>query len=87
MPEQTVPETAAREAAVQAVRLAFMVLAGAVAVITVMAQRSASDPDLMRQLRMRWYKASERADARLAANAWARAERARLAYERESGSC
>ncbi len=83
-PAEQVPtpgETAANEAARQAVMLAFSI-AGVLLMIA--AQRAASDPDFYRGLRMRAAKCAERAAARMAAVAWRAAERARKAYEQES---
>jgi hypothetical protein len=77
----TPAETAQNEAARQAVILLF----GCVSVLLmVAAQRAAGNPDFYAGLRMRTSKAAERMLARLAGVSWRAAERARVAYERES---
>jgi len=82
MPDTETPAEAARtEMARQIVILVFSV-AGVVAYVW--AQRQATDPDLSRTTRMRASKGLERGWARLAGWAWRQAERARLAYERDS---
>lgn len=68
------------EAARQAVALAFAL---AVLPLAVWVERKLSGPDAERQAKMAAAKGMERAAARVAARAWALAERARLAYERE----
>lgn len=79
----TDPAAAAREeAARQGVGLFFFVLTVAAAAVI---ERKMSQPDTLRQWRMRAAKATERASARAAAHAWRLAEWARLAYDREAG--
>lgn len=71
---------AAEEAARQGVWLVAMLIA-----IPLMAwlERKATQPDAMRQLRMRAYKGTERFAAQSAAEWWQLAEWARSRYERE----
>ena len=76
---QDTRERAKQEAAAQAVA----VLGAVILVIVYSWQRKMSEPDHWRQQRMRAAKSAERRLAGLAGWAWARAERARLAYERE----
>ncbi|HWM96720.1 MAG TPA: hypothetical protein VNO54_06650 [Streptosporangiaceae bacterium] len=71
-------ETAQNEAARQAVILLFGI---ASVLLMVAAQRAAHDPQ---GLKMAVTKGAERLLARLAGQAWRAAERARVAYERES---
>lgn len=80
-PQPTTADSARDEAARQAVILAFSVVG---VLIMVAAQRAAGDPDFYRTIRMKASKAAERLAAKAAARAWAAAERARRAYERES---
>lgn len=77
----TSADAAQSEAARQAVILAFSIVS---VLLMVAAQRAAADPDFYRAWRMRASKGAERMLAMTAARAWAAAERARLAYERES---
>jgi len=74
-------ESAQSEAARQAVILAFSVVS---VLVVVAAQRAAADPDFYRTLRMGVSKRMERILALLAGRAWRAAERARVAYEKES---
>ena len=69
------------EASRQAVILAFSI---AGVLLMVAAERAATDPDFGRTLRMRLSKGAERLLAMTAARAWRAAERARLAYERDT---
>jgi hypothetical protein len=81
---ETVPtpgQTAQNEAARQAVILAFGI---ASVLLMIAAQKASGDPDFWRSCRMWAAKQRERFLARLAARSWRAAERARLAYERES---
>lgn len=76
------PDT--RERAKQEATAQVITILGAVVLVIVYSwQRKMSEPDHWRQQRMRVAKAAERRLAGLAAWAWGRAERARLAYERE----
>lgn len=79
--EPTAADAAQSEAARQAVVLAFSIVSVLVAVA---AQRAAADPDFYRTIRMRVTKGAERFLAMAAGRAWLAAERARVAYERES---
>ena len=72
------PESVGREITGQMIGLAFTIAA---AVVVVMVQRYASDPDFERTWRMRAAKRSERFCASLAARLWSVAEKARLRYE------
>ena len=78
---QTPGETARNEAARQAVILAFGI---ASVLLMVAGQKAAASPDFYRSARMGAAKAAERQLAWLAGLAWRAAERARVAYERES---
>ena len=80
-PEVSAAEAAKVEAASQAVKLAFGV-AGVLLMIA--AQRAAGDPDFYRSLRMRAARRAERLLSQVAARCWQGAERARLAYDKES---
>jgi hypothetical protein len=80
MPEQSAGESARRTAAEQAIILAFSVAGLA---IMLWIQRAGSDPDFARTMRMRSAKHAEKYYARVAAEAWKRAEAARLLYESE----
>lgn len=71
--------TPKQEAAIQLIGLAALIVAG----VIVSWQRKMSEPDHWRSQRMRWAKRLERNYASVAAWAWAKAERARVAYERE----
>ena len=75
-------EAAEREAAIQAIRIAALVIS----VLIVASQRHLTEPDFWRGLRMSAAKRAERFWATLAAGAWRRAERHRLAYEAERGA-
>jgi hypothetical protein len=76
-PDSTVRDEAARQAIALVFGVAMMVIAAA-------AQRKATQPDAWRTERMRILKAAERQLAQLAAWSWQKAERARVAYERET---
>jgi len=83
MAEDRAPDPGGRareEAAGQAVWLAAMLIA-----IPVLAwvERKSREPDAFRSVKMRAAKQAERFCAMSAANWWALAERARLAYEAE----
>jgi hypothetical protein len=74
-------EAVKTETAVQLVKL-LALLASVGLVIWV--ERLTADPDVMRRARMAWHKSMEKSSARSAAKFWARAEKARLAYESEA---
>jgi hypothetical protein len=78
--ETTAGQAARKEAATQAVALAFGVV---MLVIYTWGQRRMGDPDSLRSVRMSAAKRAERFWAKLAAAAWGKAESARLKYERD----
>jgi len=71
---------AREEAARQSVWLAAMLIA---IPLLAWAERKFTNPDTLKQARMRAYRETERLCAQSARNWWQLAERARLAYERE----
>jgi hypothetical protein len=73
---------AADEAVAAAAYAAVMIVAGIILQVT---QRKASDPDAVRDVKMRAAKAAERFCALSAARWWQWAERFRRAYEAERG--
>jgi hypothetical protein len=79
-PAGTPAETARREAARQAVILAFGIVT---IVIYTWGQRHLAKPDSARSVKMSVARNGERAYARLAAWSWKRAEAFRQAYEGE----
>jgi hypothetical protein len=79
MPDET-SSVVKDETARQAVILIFGVVS---VLVYVWANRVAAAPDFARSQRMQATKQAEKAWARLAAWAWARAEQARVAYEKD----
>lgn len=77
--QESTRERAKQELIVQLIGLAAL----AVGVVIASMQRKTSEPDYWRQHRMKAAKAAERRFAGVAAWAWGKAERARVAYERE----
>jgi hypothetical protein len=80
MADKSAADSARQTAAEQAIILAFSVVGLAV---MIWLQRAGSDPDFARTMRMRSAKHAEKYYAKVAAEAWKRAEAARLLYESE----